>query len=405
MQNGQNEATSNDDVIAEKTNTPLLLVMAGVSFSLLVILMLMSGNKTAQAFDESKLLVTQNTNVEVMSITLQSQYVKPRVVFGQIESLQQSDIGFEFAGLLDAVIAPEGANVQKGDVLATLDTARLQARKNELQSALENAKANSRIAQISQTRVKELVAKKLEPQQRLDEAEAQLDASQAAVSEAQARLSSLQVDIQKSTLVAPFNGQIVRQYIDEGTVLNPGQAVFSILAKRSLEARFGLPEQTAFGVRVGQEHLLKMQNTAFSARVKFIATQRNMATRTIDAVFSIDINDLSPAQQQGMVTGDLVSLTVDIPVQKTGTWVPVSALASAVRGLWTLYVVDDQQQIQTRLVSVEYADDTKAYVTGAIQDGDKLVVSGIHRLTPMQVVNKVVEVDSRLAFASFQANN
>jgi hypothetical protein len=98
-----------------------------------------------------------------------------------------------------------------------------------------------------------------------------------------------------------------------------------------------------------------------------------------------------------MVSGDLVSLTVDIPIQTSGAWVPISALASAVRGLWTLYVVDANSTIQTRLVSIEYANKTKAFVSGAINDGEQVVVSGIHRLVPLQTVTNVVEVNNQFA--------
>jgi hypothetical protein len=114
-----------------------------------------------------------------------------------------------------------------------------------------------------------------------------------------------------------------------------------------------------------------------------------MSTRTIDAVMTINMADLSPMQQQLMVAGDLVSLTVDIVQQKKGAWVPLSALATGIRGMWTLYVVSDNQSIETRVVSIEYADDVRAYVSGAISNGDKVVVNGIHRLTPQQKVNDV----------------
>jgi hypothetical protein len=100
-----------------------------------------------------------------------------------------------------------------------------------------------------------------------------------------------------------------------------------------------------------------------------------------------------------MITGDLVSLTIDIPMSGQGAWIPISALASGVRGLWTLYIVDENQTIQTRLVSIVYADETKAFVTGAINQGEQVVISGIHRLVPQQQVDNVVEIDTQLAYA------
>lgn len=383
-----------------KGNSALLVSITLVSFVLLTVLMIFSGKQSALALDENKLLVTQQAKVEVTTVTVQSSYIKPRMVYGQIGSLQQSDIGFELSGMLNEVVVLEGTSVSPGQVLAVLDTARLQARKNELQSALVSAKANAKLANISAERVSQLVLRKLEPQQRLDEVRAQLDATNAAVNEAQARLDSLEVELAKSTLIAPFSGQVVRQYVDAGTVLNAGQAVFSLLAKDTLEARIGLPEQTAFGLRVGESRELSMHGQSFLAQVASVAKQRDQATRTIEAVFTINPSALSETQKARIVTGDLVMLTVDIPVNKQGAWVPISSLASGVRGLWTLYIVNADNIIETRLVSIEYAGSSRAFVVGAINTGDKLVVSGIHRLVPMQTVKNVVEVSAQYANAS-----
>lgn len=396
MAQAPNKISSTDTVQSTKPNMPLLLLVSGVSFILLTLLMLASGEQSAAALDQEQSLVVQNSTVEVTSINLQDTYVKPRVVFGQIESVSLSDIGFELGGTLSEIAVVEGQYVKRGETLASIDTSRLLARQNELQSALNSALANAKLAALSAQRIKELVAKNLEPQQRLDEVQAQLDASSAVVSEARARLKSLTVEFDKSVLVAPFEGQIVRQYVDEGTVLNNGQAVFSILAKEALEARFGLPENTAFGLSAGQQLPIVIEQQSLIASVKSVAKQRNRATRTIDSVFSVDLAQLDEQQKKLIVAGDLVSLTVDIPQKKAGAWVPTSALASGIRGLWTLYIVDANKTIQTRLVSIEYAEQNRAYVSGAIAQGDKLVINGIHRLTPNQTVKKVVEFESGL---------
>lgn len=383
----------------DKSNKSLLVIITTISFILLIVLMVFSGNQSALALDENKLLVTQHAKVEVMSINIEPSYVKPRVVYGQLEPLQQSDIGFELSGTLSQLSVLEGDYVKKGQVLAILDKARLNARQNELKSALKSAKANANIAYISAKRIAQLVAKNLEPQQRLDEVQAQVDASNAMSAEAQARLDSLSVELAKSSLVAPYDGQIVRQYIDAGTVINPNLAVFSIIANDNLEVRFGLPEQTAFGLKPMQTHLLDVRGNKFSAQVKSVASQRNLATRTIDAVFTIDSNSLSAQLKAVMLSGDLVSLSVDIPVQEQGAWVPISALAAGVRGLWSLYVVDQNNTIQTRLVSITYANETKAFVTGAVNQNEQVVISGIHRLAPLQQVDNVVEIDTQLVYA------
>lgn len=402
---GSEKGPNHLESLNSKPNKTLLFIVCAVCFILLMVLMMFSGNHNAQALNDDDLLSMQNAKVEVLSINVQNSYTKPRSVFGQIEAVKKSDIGFELSGALQAIEVLEGQNVVKGQVLASLDAARLSAQKSELKSALARANANLALAQVSQKRVVKLVENKLEPQQSLDEAQAQLDAAIAAVEESSARVNTLEVEIKKSILYAPFDGQVVQQFFDAGTVISPGQAIFSIIASDNLEARFGLPDNTAFGLSNGQNYTLSIQNTPFTATVKSIAQQRNQATRTIDALFSIDINDLSLQQRQFMVAGDLVSLSVDLALPKQGAWVPISALASGIRGLWTLYVVDGDK-IQTRLVSIEYSDQEKAYVSGAIKNGDLVVRGGIQRLTPKQTVKNVVhtELGDLLASHTLAAN-
>ncbi|WP_395340026.1 efflux RND transporter periplasmic adaptor subunit [Ningiella sp. W23] len=371
----------------------LLTLITVVSFILLIILMSVSGSGSSQAYTQSDLMVVENMTVEVMPIKMQSQFTRKRIVYGQIESAKQSDVGFELAGVLAKRLVAEGDSVRQGQALAMLDLARLDARENELIASLDRARADATLAELSAKRTQELVDAKLEPQQRLDEAQAALNAATALVNEVQARLQSLQVEKEKSTIIAPFDGQVVAELADEGTVLNTGQAVFSVLATDSLEARFGLPENIAFGVELGEQYRLTLGGLEFPASVKSISKQRNLATRTIDTVFALSRNTLAPAELEALVSGDLVSISVPIEVDKRGAWIPLDALSSGVRGLWTVFVYDQSSQsIASRTVAVEHIEAEKAFVSGAIQDEDLIVANGSHRLTPGQTVTQVREV-------------
>lgn len=378
---------------AEK-NTPsnyssmkALFLIVFICFASLITLLFWAGQKNALVLNEDNLLVIQDAKVEVIPIHLQTSFLKPRTVYGRVEALRQANVGFELTGLLSELLVIEGQHVVKGQILAKLDKARLDARKNELLSELDSANANAKLAKLSTERFADLVANKLESQQRLDESIANLDASNALVTQVKARLASLDVELAKSSLLAPFDGQIITQLVDQGTVVNSGLGILTILETSSLEARFGLPEQTASKLTQGKQLEIQANGLNLPARVKSIANQRNFATRTIEAVLTIEPN--LPIETLQLVSGDLTSLSIDIPTEKTGAWIPLSSLASAVRGLWTVYVVNSEQRIEKRMVSIEFANDEFAYITGAITDGDKVVISGIHRLAPDQYVKNM----------------
>ena len=298
-------------------------------------------------------------------------------------------MAFEIYGVIEQIRNVEGERVRKGQILATLDEQRLFAQKKELDAVLLRAQADARLASLSANRTAELVKKRLEPEQRLDEAMAGLDAANALVNEVIAKHESLGVELQKSTLVAPFDGQLVQQLLDSGTVVSSGQPVFSLIAELDLEARIGLPTQSALVLNLGQSYALSYAGKTLPSILISLAKQRNQATRTVDALFKIDPQ---VAQKRYLISGDLVSLSVDVQMQKQGAWIPISALSNGVRGLWTLFVIDKSsgsQVIQARSVYVEYMEQDRAFVSGAIVQGELLVVSGLHRLTPNQLVTNI----------------
>ncbi|MFT5712260.1 MAG: RND family efflux transporter MFP subunit [Glaciecola sp.] len=373
----------------EKKGKFALLSLCIGSFLLLLILILFSGDKAAVAFADEQSMVIEDAKVNVQVISIQSAYTKQRKVYGLIESAQQAHLAFELSGVIEQIHAVEGEKVRKGQILATLDKQRLFAQKKELDAVLLRAQADARLASLSANRTAELVKKRLEPEQRLDEAMAGLDAANALVNEVIAKHESLGVELQKSTLVAPFDGQLVQQLLDSGTVVSSGQPVFSLIAELDLEARIGLPTQSALVLNLGQSYALSYAGKTLPSILISLAKQRNQATRTVDALFKIDPQ---VAQKRYLISGDLVSLSVDVQMQKQGAWIPISALSNGVRGLWTLFVIDKSsgsQVIQARSVYVEYMEQDRAFVSGAIVQGELLVVSGLHRLTPNQLVTNI----------------
>jgi RND family efflux transporter MFP subunit len=394
QQNKERQNKKQQTAKSQRTARAQLLAMSGVSMFLLTVLMLFSGEQSVNAFSNAQTMVLQNANVEVHSIQIQSAYQKQQKVYGLVESASQVDVGFELSGSINELMVLEGAFVKQGQVLASLDLKRLNAQKAQLNASLNRAKADAEISQLSVNRVKELVRAKLDSTQNLDQANARLKAANAVVKEVEASLQALDVEMQKSKLVAPFDGQVLRQLQDLGAVVNAGQAVLTLVANTQLEARFGLPTHTAFGIKVGQLFTIDANEIPINGRVQSIAQQRNRAMRTIDAVFSLETDN-----KPYLMTGDIVSISVSNQVEKKGAWVPVSSLANGVRGLWTLYVAEQAQGgylVKSRTVAVEYLEDDRAYITGAISDGDRVIVNGLQRLTPNQIIANISETNLSL---------
>ena len=58
----------------------------------------------------------------------------------------------------------------------------------------------------------------------------------------------------------------------------------------------------------------------------------------------------------------------------------------ASRGSWTVYTVDDQSRIAREAIEVIYTERNRVFVRGTLEPGDRVVVSGLHRVVPGQAV-------------------
>jgi RND family efflux transporter MFP subunit len=357
----------------------LLWLIALIALIALVLLMKASGNgQTQQPPTEAKKHL-----VYVMPIEWHEQYVQKRLVIGRVEALQTAALGFDLAGSVVKILVDEGQSVTQGQILAELDDQRLRAQMSELTAILNRARSEENLAELSLKRVVELVDKKLEPAQRLDETRESLNAAKAFVEEILARQQTLKVELGKTKLLAPFDGSVSSRLVDMGTVVGAGQTLFNLQQNGQLQVRFALPSDYLDKLVVDQVITLSTQSKQILGEIKSIAKQRSLDTRTVDVIIRLTAANLS------ILPGDLLEMDISSDIIAQGFWVPRKALVSGVRGLWSLFAVEvlnGEQQLVAKLVEMVHANDKNAFVRGALLEGEPVVIEGVQRLVPGQKV-------------------
>ena len=368
----------------------LIWLLPFIALTALVLLMKASGNEQhQQSPTEAKKIL-----VNVMPIEWHEQYVQKRLVVGRAEAPQTTAIGFDQGGSVVDIFVDDGQAVEQGQTLAVLDNQRFKAQMNELTAILNRAKSEANLAELSLKRVVELVAKKLESAQRLDESTESVNAAKAFVDEILARKQTLLVEIGKTKLLAPFDGSVVRRLVDKGTVVSTGQTLFNLQQNGQLEARFALSADHVNKFSIDQVIAVTTKTNQTLGKIKSIAQQRRLDTRTVDMIISLTEPNLS------ILPGDLLHIDISSNIDAQGFWVPRKALVSSVRGLWSLFTVEDidgEQQLVVKLVEVVHADDKKAFVRGALKEQVSVVIEGVHRLVSGQ---KVTISDSTLTLSN-----
>ena len=317
--------------------------------------------------------------VNTIVATSSDGYQEAQRFVGRVEAARQSDLGFELGGQVIAVRVDEGAAVKRGALLAQLDTDRLKARRDEATAAVAETQANAQLAASTLERVRVAHEKNAISGQRLDEAQQQLRASEATLARAEAALQTIDVDIDKAMLRAPYDAIVVQRWVDEGQVVSGGQPLLRLLERTQPLARIGVTRALAASLSVGDAHTLEVDDAELSATVKAVLPQRDAGTRSVDVLFQLD-SSLGEVRD-----GDLAALTLSKEASEPGYWLPLSALTEGSRGLWNCLVVEGSVLARRELV-VLYQEEDRVFVRGTLADGERVVSEGLHRLAAGQEV-------------------
>lgn len=262
---------------------------------------------------------------------------------GAIQPTTQVDVSSEMSGVVRDVNVDNNSLIKKGDVLAELDTERYSAQLRSMQAGVTGAEAKLADAQatleasdLALNRQDELQKKGLAVTQDVESARAAQARAAAAVSSAeadiqiaQANLELKQLDIDKSQILSPVNGIVLKRAVEPGqTVASSLQApvLFTLaedLKRMQLEAN--IDEADIGTVKVGQKATFTVDafsSRSFPARIEAIefSPLTTDGVVTYKAILSVDNSDL--ALRPGMTA------TAQITVQEiTGALlVPNSAL-------------------------------------------------------------------------------
>ncbi len=398
----------------------------------------------------------QDVYVETISVNEQNDVRVSRSFTGTLVAKRSSELGFKSIGRVQKLFVEQGERVKKGQTLAELDVSSLRADVKVLESEklvalakLDELVAGPRKQTIEAARrqADELLAMRdqarstFERRQRLANSEAisvqdiddarhqlaaaeaklkvqqqmvgeleegtrkeQIAAQRAEVQMLDARIASLGVQLEESRLIAPYDAIVSSRIVDEGAIVSPGASIFRIIELAPLEAWIGIPPELLSEVRSAEKFELTVSGKSRTGRLKSILPELNAETRT--QIIVLELNQLespSVANDVGSLgfttdmdtVGQIVQLNLSQRVSQPGYWLPVAALTRGVKGLWSVYVVEDPMAddgessgftLQRRDVEVVQIDSNRVLVRGTLREGDRVVAAGVQKLTTGQKV-------------------
>jgi membrane fusion protein (multidrug efflux system) len=235
----------------------------------------------------------------------------PIVVENQIELAAQRD------GVVAEVFVEAGTSVKKGQLLARLDDRQLTADKDaaaakarSTDADLKNWEASAQVAQSQRDRAEQLWAANVIAKSEEEKAKYQYDATEFEVQRqredlkyAQESLRSLEFELEKTRITAPFDGVVARRYLRLGQQVAKNDHLFWISAVAPIRVKFSLPESYLGRVRKGTELVVTTSATPGEqhvAKVLLVSPVVDPASDTIDITAELEGPSPSPSLRPGM---------------------------------------------------------------------------------------------------------
>lgn len=265
---------------------------------------------------------------------------------GELEPVNQVDVGTEVSGTIETIAVNYNDRVKAGQVLAKLDTEKLEAQVLKSQAALESSRANLLEAQASTFEARnelkrskhlhELSGGKMPSQQDLDAAEAALKRSlaeeasaKAQIAEAEATLRSDQTNLSKAVIRSPIDGIVLERKVEPGQTVAASleTPVLFTLAEdlAQMELHVDVDEADVGQVKEGQDATFTVDaypDRIFPARITEVhyAPQTEEGVVTYETVLSADNSDLS------LRPGMTVTATITVKTIEDALLVPNATL-------------------------------------------------------------------------------
>jgi len=185
----------------------------------------------------------------------------PLTVEHQLDVLAQRD------GVIAELKSEAGARVQTDDLLAQLDdrqvVADLEAARAKTRSIVADLKAwesEARVLQSDFDRAQKMWDAHLITREAFEHAKYKAEADQFDVQRVSELLlnaketqRSLELELDKTQIRAPFSGIVARRYVREGQQVAKGDRLFWVTAEGPLRMRFTVPEKFVGVLKVGQQ--------------------------------------------------------------------------------------------------------------------------------------------------------
>lgn len=280
---------------------------------------------------------------------------------GRIEPIQAVDLRSDEEGRVIELLFEEGQSVAAGTPLLRIDDAMLRAQR-------ERATADRDLARQQLERVRRL---------RADHAASPADVErvEAAARSAEAGLAVLELQIERSTVRAPFAGVVGQRFVSIGDYVTTATRLLTLQTTNPQRAVIEVPERYAAHLRRGQEvefTVAAQPGRVFNGLVDFIDPVVQATGRTIVVKARV------PNPRQLLKAGMFVEARLATATRPNAILVPEDAV-QPLRTANVVWAVADGKASR-RMVQLGARSPGVVEIVSGVQEGEQVVIGGLERM-------------------------
>jgi len=326
-------------------------------------------------------------DVAQVTATLMTDY---QSYFGRTEAIDKVEIRPLVSGTIVGVHFNDGALVNKGDPLFTIDQRPFRAAVDRAAAELAAARARSNYASSDATRAERLLAEHAIAIRENDQIQNAAREALANVLSAQAALEAANVNLSYTRIVAPVAGRASRAEWTVGNVVSTGASapvLTTVVSISPIYASFDVDEQTYLRYLGGESRgdvpvFLGLANeSGYSREGKVNSVDNQMDTGS----GTIRVRALFENKDKSLIPGLYARIKVGGGAPHAAVLV-ISAAIGTDQDKKYVMVLDHESRVRRREVTLGPERDDMTVISGGLKPGETIVVNGLQRVRSNDIV-------------------
>ena len=359
----------------------------------LVVLLIAGAITFLNRRSEANALVKETEAVAVPNVAViqaQSESGNDELVLpGNLQAYIESPIFARTNGYLLRWYKDIGSQVQKGELLAAIDTPEVDQELSQARASREQIKAALALAKISADRWANLRKTDSVSQQEADQQASGYQQALANLAAADANVRRLEELESFKNVYAPFSGVLTRRNVDPGALINSGAAagreMFDIARVDPLRVYVSVPQAYSPSIKVGIKANVTLQEypgQKFLGTVVRTADAIDPATRTLNT--EVDV----PNKNGKLLPGSFGQVHFATGTSVPRITIPVNAMLFRAQGP-QVAVVDSNGKVHLHPITIGRDFGATLEILGGIEVSDQIVINPSDSLEEGQQVHVV----------------